>query len=64
MQIYRVKFVLANTPLHTTYIHSASAKEAVGKLADRFPGEPREIRIASINEDHGKFVIGSEERDF
>jgi hypothetical protein len=31
---------------------------------DRFPGEPREIHIEPIAEDHGKFVIGTEERDF
>jgi hypothetical protein len=65
MQVYKVNFVLAaENTTHTTYIHAANAKEALQKLADRFPGEPREIHAESITEDHGKFVIGAEEQDF
>ena len=65
MQVYRVIFVLAgHSSLHTTYIHAANTKEALRKLAERFPREPREIHVELIEEDHGKFVIGAEERDF
>lgn len=65
MLVYRVKFVLAgNEASHTTYIHAANAREAIRKLADRFPREPHEIHIESVDEDHGRFIVGSEERDF
>ena len=65
MKIYRVRFVLANEDrIHDTYIHAAHAKEALQKLADRFPYEPRQIQIESVDENHGKFIIGSEEKTF
>jgi len=65
MQVYKVNFVLAaENTVHTTYIHATNAKDSLQKLSERFPGEPREIHIESIAEDHGKFVIGAEERDF
>ena len=65
MKVYRVRFVLAGED-HTreTYIHARDAEEALKKLGDRFPGEPREIHIESIEKHHGKFIIGSEEQVF
>ena len=58
-------FVLAgHASLHTTYIHAANTDEALRKLANRFPREPHEIHIESIDEDHGTFIVGSEEKDF
>ena len=62
MQVYRVTFVPAkHSSLHTTCIHAASTADALRKLAERFP---REIHVESIDEDRGRFILGSEERDF
>ena len=65
MKIYRVRFVLAGEDhSRETYIYAQHVEEAMNKLAGRFPGEPKEIYIESIDEDHGKFIIGSEEQTF
>ena len=62
---YRVCFILPGEDhLHDTYIHAQDVEEALKKLASRFPGEPKEIQIESINESHGTFVIGSEDQTF
>jgi hypothetical protein len=63
MNVYRVRYGLAADPsVHTAYLYAPNPKEATRKLVDRFPKES--IHIASIEEEHGTFVIGSEEWDF
>jgi hypothetical protein len=65
MRIYRVRFVLAGEDhARDTYIHADNVEEAVKKLTSRFASEPKEIHIESIDEDHGKFIVGSEEQTF
>src|SRR5215471_7867585 len=63
MAVFKIIYVLAaNDALHTTYIQAHSPAHAALKLAKRFPSEPPEILVRSIEEQHGEFVIGEEER--
>ena len=63
MAVFKIIYVLAaNDALHTTYVQAHNPAHAALKLAKRFPAEPPEIMVKSIEEQHGEFVIGSEER--
>ena len=63
MAVFKIVYVLALADtLHTTYIQAHSPAHAALKLVKRFPSEPREIVVRSIEEQHGEFVIGEEER--
>ena len=63
MPVYCLDYLLAadagdESKMHRTYIHAESAKEALIKLAERFPSEPDQIHVQSIVGDHGQFVVG------
>lgn len=66
MRVYRVQFTIIGEwdDTHTTYIHAGTPDEALQKLTNRFPAKAKDIHVVSIHEDHGEFVIGSEERQF
>ena len=65
-RVYQVRFAIPGKwdDTRTTYIHATTPDEALHKLAERFPARADEIHVVSINEDHGEFVVGSEERKF